>query len=177
MDYRKTLGLFAVPAYVVSLALLVAVLVFGSTVFGGRRWLWFFQPSEVAKLCVVALVAEVFGAAEGRIAAFKDSFRGFLVAANMVGLPCVLILAEPDLNAMEAPEPDGEPEGDTIERGAFNRDDFEEAEADDGDDFFDDGEDGDEDDFFDDGEDDFFDDEDADESNDAMASGRLSYGI
>ena len=56
VDYRKTLGLFAVPAYVVSLALLVAVLVFGSTVFGGRRWLWFFQPSEVAKLCVVALV-------------------------------------------------------------------------------------------------------------------------
>ena len=96
-DYRKTLGLFAVPAYVVSLALLVAVLVFGSTVFGGRRWLWFFQPSEVAKLCVVALVAEVFGAAEGRIAAFKDSFRGFLVAAAVVGVPCVLILAEPDL--------------------------------------------------------------------------------
>ena len=97
VDYRKTLSFFALPAYVVSLALLVAVLVFGSTVLGGRRWLWFFQPSEVAKLCVVALVASVFGAAEGRIAAFKDSFRGFLLAAVMVGVPCALILAEPDL--------------------------------------------------------------------------------
>jgi rod shape determining protein RodA len=46
---------------------------------------------------VVALVASVFGAAEGRIAAFKDSFRGFLLAAVMVGVPCALILAEPDL--------------------------------------------------------------------------------
>ena len=96
-DYRKTLSFFAVPSYVVSLALLVAVLVFGSTVLGGRRWLWFFQPSEVAKLCVIALLASVFGAAEGRVAAFKDSFRGFLLAAVLVGVPCVLILAEPDL--------------------------------------------------------------------------------
>lgn len=145
------------------------------------------------------------GSGEGRLTVFRDSFGTAIgpwltdayglcemvwtsplesghAADDVLVLICErnireYLLAEPDLSAMEAPEPDGEPEGDTIERGAFNRDDFEEAEADDGDDFFDDGEDGDEDDFFDDGEDDFFDDEDADESDDAMASGRLNYGI
>ena len=70
-DYRRYLGVAALPAYAVSLLFLVAVLVFGSTVYGGRRWLWFFQPSEVAKVCVIALVAELFGPAEGRIAAMR----------------------------------------------------------------------------------------------------------
>ena len=96
-DYRRYLGALALPAYVVSLAFLVAVLIFGSTVYGGRRWLWFFQPSEIAKVSVIALVAELFGSAGGRIAAMRSSFRAFALAAALVGLPAALILAEPDL--------------------------------------------------------------------------------
>ena len=96
-DYRRYLGAAALPAYAVSLLFLVAVLVFGSTVYGGRRWLWFFQPSEVAKICVIATVAELFGSAEGRIAAMRPSFRAFALAAALVGVPAALILAEPDL--------------------------------------------------------------------------------
>ena len=45
LDYRKWIALAALPVYILSVALLVAVLVFGSEQFGGRRWLWFFQPS------------------------------------------------------------------------------------------------------------------------------------
>ena len=53
-DYRKYLTLVAPPAYLAALVLLVAVLAVGSEIYGGRRWLWFFQPSEIAKLCVIA---------------------------------------------------------------------------------------------------------------------------
>ena len=90
-DYRKWIGLLPVPAYVLSLVFLVAVLVFGSEQFGGRRWLWFFQPSEVAKLAVILLLAALFG--EGK----RSGFLGFVLAGALAALPVALILLEPDL--------------------------------------------------------------------------------
>ena len=96
-DYRKVLGLLAVPAYVVSLLMLVLVLFVGSRIYGGSRWLWFFQPSEIAKLCVLALVAVLFGGDASPVARFRTTFRGFLLAAAILGVPVLLILAEPDL--------------------------------------------------------------------------------
>ena len=96
-DYRKLLDTLSAPFYVGALALLVAVLVFGSTIYGGRRWLWFFQPSEISKLCVIAFAAALFGGEETRFARVRSSFRGFLVACGLVGVPSLLILAEPDL--------------------------------------------------------------------------------
>ena len=95
-DYRKYLTLVAPPAYLAALVLLVAVLAVGSEIYGGRRWLWFFQPSEIAKLCVIAFFAEVFGSAEPLFRR-REGFTGFVVAALLVGIPSVLILAEPDL--------------------------------------------------------------------------------
>ena len=93
MDYRKLLDWAAVPAYLISLALLVMVLVVGDRIYGGRRWLWFFQPSEVAKLAVLACAAHIFG----RWGARLKGFRGFLVAVALFAPPALLILAEPDL--------------------------------------------------------------------------------
>ena len=93
LDYRRWIGLVALPVYILSVALLVAVLVFGSEQFGGRRWLWFFQPSEVAKLAVLVLMASFFGSgANGRA-----GFRGFVLASVLLAVPTLLILAEPDL--------------------------------------------------------------------------------
>ena len=97
-DYRKTLSWFAVPAYAGALVMLVAVLLLGSTVYGGRRWLWFFQPSEISKLCIVALVAWFYGGADGP--AWRRGFRGFLLAGALIGVPALLILLEPDLGTM-----------------------------------------------------------------------------
>ena len=97
LDYRKVLDFAALPGYVLAILLLVLVLIFGSTVYGGRRWLWFFQPSEISKVFVIALFSSVFGAAEGKIANLKGTFRGFLLAMAMLGLPALLILCEPDL--------------------------------------------------------------------------------
>jgi len=98
VDYRRTLDFLSLPGYVASLLFLVAVLVFGTSVYGGRRWLWFFQPSEVSKLFVIALVAWLFG--RRRVPALGipvDGFRSFLLLAASVGAPVLLILAEPDL--------------------------------------------------------------------------------
>ena len=94
LDYRKLLDFASLPAYVAALVLLVAVLAFGSTVYGGRRWLWFFQPSEISKLAVIMFVAQVFG---GAGPAWRTGFRGFLLAAALLGVPSLLILMEPDL--------------------------------------------------------------------------------
>ena len=96
-DYRRVLAFAALPAYAVALVLLVAVLFVGSTIYGGSRWLWFFQPSEIAKLCVLALVAELYGRRDSLIGGFATSFRGFLLAGAVIGVPTLLILAEPDL--------------------------------------------------------------------------------
>lgn len=93
-DYRKYLDFLAVPAYVVSLVCLVAVLLVGEEVYGGKRWLWFFQPSEVAKLGVITLLAALLG---GRWFAWLGGFRGFCLTAALIGVPSLLILAEPDL--------------------------------------------------------------------------------
>ena len=93
-DYRKILGWCSPVAYVAALVMLVAVLLFGSSVYGGRRWLWFFQPSEVAKLCVISFAAYLMGPARRRIG---DGVGAFLTVSAVLGVPAVLILAEPDL--------------------------------------------------------------------------------
>ena len=97
VDYRKWLPLAAGPAYVAAVVCLLAVLLVGSERFGGRRWLWFFQPSEISKLCVLALVAVLFGDERSPIARLRLSFWGFLLACAVIGVPALLILAEPDL--------------------------------------------------------------------------------
>ena len=88
IDYRRFLDYLSWPFYFVAVLLLVAVLVFGSTVYGGRRWLWFFQPSEISKLCVIALMAHVL---------VENRGWNFLMVLGLVGGPALLILAEPDL--------------------------------------------------------------------------------
>ena len=96
-DYRKHIDVVAWPMYLSALVMLVAVLLLGSTVYGGRRWLWFFQPSEVSKLCVIVLLASLLGREDSRMSSIKTTFRGFLVCGALLALPCILILAEPDL--------------------------------------------------------------------------------
>ena len=90
-DYRKWVGLLSFPVYGFALLFLVVVLLVGSEQFGGRRWLWFFQPSEVAKLALILLLAVLFG--DGK----RSGFAGFVLAGALVSLPILLILAEPDL--------------------------------------------------------------------------------
>ena len=88
-DYRRLLTFASAPAYVAAVVMLVAVLIVGTDRFGGRRWLFFFQPSEISKLCVILFLAAVAPRLKG--------FRGFCIATVMIGIPLLLILLEPDL--------------------------------------------------------------------------------
>ena len=92
-DYRKLLDWAALPFFVLSLAMLVAVLAFGAKIYGGRRWLWFFQPSEIAKLSIILFLSQLFGRYGNRLC----GFRGFAIALAILVPPAMLILAEPDL--------------------------------------------------------------------------------
>ena len=99
IDYRKLLDWCAGPVFALACAMLVAVLLVGSVRYGGRRWLWFFQPSELAKLAVILFLAHVFGRQpktdDGPPRRF--GWRGGLCGLVIFGVPAVLILAEPDL--------------------------------------------------------------------------------
>ncbi len=103
-DYRQTLRIVAPPAYALSLVLLVIVLLAGDTVYGGKRWLWFFQPSEIAKLCTILFLALMLPRDEPALPAGDDEaqaprsdFAKFAFAALAAGAPALLILVEPDL--------------------------------------------------------------------------------
>lgn len=89
VDYRKIMAYLSAPIYGMAVILLVAVLLIGTDRFGGRRWLFFFQPSEIAKLCVILFLAAVVPKLKGVV--------GFCIALAIVGVPVLLILLEPDL--------------------------------------------------------------------------------
>lgn len=91
-DYRLLVRLVSPFAYLAGLVMLIAVLVVGDTVYGGKRWLWFFQPSEVAKLCVILFLPLLTTLREK-----TDDFATFLVSAAAAFVPALLILLEPDL--------------------------------------------------------------------------------
>ncbi|MBO5940632.1 MAG: FtsW/RodA/SpoVE family cell cycle protein [Kiritimatiellae bacterium] len=93
VDYRKILDLLAVPYFWISVILLVAVLAFGAEVYGGKRWLWFFQPSEIAKPAVILMIAKMFGSSSTKY----NGIKGLLLGMAILLVPALLILAEPDL--------------------------------------------------------------------------------
>lgn len=95
-DYRTVFNYLSVPSYGMAVFLLVLVLLIGTEQFGGKRWLWFFQPSEISKLCVMGFLAYFFGTKDDWFSGHYG-FKGFLVGAVAIGVPCILILREPDL--------------------------------------------------------------------------------
>ena len=84
--------------YVFSLATLVLVLLMGPEISGAKRWIrvgsFGFQPSEVAKVAMVFLVADYMDRHQSRL---KDLKTGFLPLLFFVGVLFGLILIEPDL--------------------------------------------------------------------------------
>jgi rod shape determining protein RodA len=92
----QTMMRFAVPAYVVGLALLIAVALAGDVVNGARRWLHVgvtrFQPSEMMKLALPLMLAWYFHKNESTI-----RVRDYIIAALLLLVPLGLILRQPDL--------------------------------------------------------------------------------
>ncbi len=92
----QTLMRFAVPAYLVGVALLIAVALAGDIVNGARRWLHVgvtrFQPSEMMKLAMPMMLAWYFHKNESTL-----GLRDFAIAAALLAVPTALILRQPDL--------------------------------------------------------------------------------
>ena len=92
----QTMMRFAVPAYLIGLAFLVAVALFGDVVNGARRWLHVgvtrFQPSEMMKLALPLMLAWYFHKHESTL-----KLRNFAVAAMLLIVPLWLIARQPDL--------------------------------------------------------------------------------
>jgi rod shape determining protein RodA len=92
----QTMMRFAVPAYLIGLAFLVAVALFGDVVNGARRWLHVgvtrFQPSEMMKLALPLMLAWYFHRKESSL-----KLRHFAVAALLLLVPFGLIVRQPDL--------------------------------------------------------------------------------
>ncbi|WP_261843866.1 rod shape-determining protein RodA [Aliamphritea ceti] len=82
--------------YVLGIALLVAVLLFGVGAKGAQRWIalpgFRFQPSEIMKLVLPLMVA-------GYLAkrALPPSFKHIFISLGLVFVPVVMIMKQPDL--------------------------------------------------------------------------------
>jgi cell division protein FtsW len=95
-DYRR-LRLLAPPLVLTALGGCLAVLVIGSRINGARRWIEFgpatFQPSELAKLAL-AVWAAAYLSKRPAPRTLKELWRPI---GLLLGVFCLLILAEPDL--------------------------------------------------------------------------------
>jgi rod shape determining protein RodA len=87
----------AYPGYALALLLLVAVLLFGSSAMGAKRWLELgpmrFQPSELAKIATVFVLARRFDDPHLDLRRFRHWFPALLI----VLVPFALVAEEPDL--------------------------------------------------------------------------------
>src|ERR1700758_2093750 len=83
--------------YIGGVASLLAVLVFGQKYLGARRWIKIggnhFQPSEWGTLILILAVAKYFADMRHRDLSWSD----FLKAGAIVGIPMLMVLAQPDL--------------------------------------------------------------------------------
>ncbi len=86
----------AVPAYAVTVLLLVAVALFGTIKLGARRWLHIgvidIQPSEFAKIAVPLMLAWFFQQQQGHL-----RWHSYAIGAVLLVVPTALIMRQPDL--------------------------------------------------------------------------------
>jgi rod shape determining protein RodA len=98
MDYRKLRDV-TWWFYVMAVILLVAVLFFGTRIYGARRWLMFLgvgvQPSELGKLAVIMAGAALLSPPAEKFERLPSMGWLFLLA----GIPMLLVMKEPDLGS------------------------------------------------------------------------------
>lgn len=94
-NHSSVLAIF----YLVSVALLVALLIFGSKTRGTMGWFKFgginFEPAELVKLIIVLVLAKYFSARHVEV--FRA--RHIVISALYVLIPCFLVLRQPDMGS------------------------------------------------------------------------------
>src|ERR1700756_1123002 len=84
--------------YIAAIGSLMGVLIFGQRYLGAKRWIKMpggnhFQPSEWVKLILILAVAKYFADLHQRELSWSD----FIKAGAIVGVPMLMVLAQPDL--------------------------------------------------------------------------------
>jgi rod shape determining protein RodA len=96
VDYH-ILGNIAWLSYGACCALLATVLAIGRITHGAQRWIqfgpWQFQPSELAKICVIIVLAKFLSQNEEQIRSFRVIAASILIPL----VPAVLIVLQPDV--------------------------------------------------------------------------------
>jgi rod shape determining protein RodA len=96
LDYH-VLGNLAWALYLGCCGLLIVVLITGRMLHGAQRWIqvgpWEFQPSEVAKVCLILALSRYFARHTENLRSFKVVAGSFLVMAA----PTALVLFQPDV--------------------------------------------------------------------------------
>jgi rod shape determining protein RodA len=94
---HRTFQLLAIPSYILSIILLIAVEFAGKTVYGAQSWLSLgpigFQPSEFAKISTILFLASWLSNSNRDMSRIKDVSLALLIGF----IPIILILMEPDL--------------------------------------------------------------------------------
>lgn len=97
-DYRR-LEKYKVIGFLVSVVLLVAVLIFGEELNGGKRWLNIagqsIQPSEIAKFGMMLYMCAFMSK---KHAVMRDFKRGMLPMLLVIGVICGLIMLQPNMS-------------------------------------------------------------------------------
>jgi rod shape determining protein RodA len=97
IDYHRFERL-VIPAYVITIILLVLVLLVGKSSKGSSRWLSLgfinLQPSELMKLCIVWTLAKYFNN-DRKVGGY--SLKELFIPALMVVIPTGLTIIQPDL--------------------------------------------------------------------------------
>lgn len=87
----------AVPLFLISQALLIAVLFMGKTVYGAKSWMSIgpigFQPSEFAKIGTILFLAHWLSAPKRDMNNLKELF--YTICLSLI--PIMLVLMEPDM--------------------------------------------------------------------------------
>ncbi len=94
--------------YIVSLLLLVAVLVVGFAGNGAQRWISIgpisFQPSEIAKMSLVLILAWYFSVFGDKVINHKNRkasfFYGILYPFSLIGITAILVMLEKHLSCL-----------------------------------------------------------------------------
>ena len=101
IDYRW-IRLGALPMYFVSIILLLSTN-HGEDTVGAESWLRIgpisFQPSQLALVSGILLLAIILGELPKLHKIFESSFIRICIAGLTAGIPCMIILAEPDLGS------------------------------------------------------------------------------
>ena len=97
IDYRMWSGL-ARPLYLFTVGILALIQIAGFVGFGAARWfnvgIATIQPSELAKILMILVMAEYFSHNQTDLQRFSTVVRGLV----LVGVPVFLIFIQPDLS-------------------------------------------------------------------------------